>query len=172
MVAERSEWFERMAHSDPLTGLANARTFGACPRAGAGPGRPPGLGVSVAIFDVDDFTATTSGGHEVGDDVLRRVASVLAESVRLVDTVGRIGGDEFVLVAPGPRGGRRAAGPRRHRDARPGRRTDDLGLGRRRAVPGRRDRRGGAHRRCAEALARAKGEGAGTVAESEAVAEH
>ena len=57
------------------------------------------------MFDVDDFRATNrDGGHEAGDDVLRRVAAVLAESVRLVDTVGRIGGDEFVLVAPGSAG--------------------------------------------------------------------
>ncbi len=57
------------------------------------------------MFDVDDFQATNrDGGHEAGDDVLRRVAAVLAESVRLVDTVGRIGGDEFVLVAPGSAG--------------------------------------------------------------------
>jgi diguanylate cyclase (GGDEF)-like protein len=57
------------------------------------------------MFDVDDFQATNlSGGHEAGDAVLRRVAAVLAESVRLVDTVGRIGGDEFVLVAPGSAG--------------------------------------------------------------------
>ena len=61
--------------------------------------------MSFAIFDVDDFQATNrEGGHDAGDDVLRRVASVLAESVRLVDTVGRIGGDEFVLVAPGSAG--------------------------------------------------------------------
>jgi len=54
---------------------------------------------------VDDFHATNrEGGHDAGDDVLRRVASVLAESVRLVDTVGRIGGDEFVLIAPGSAG--------------------------------------------------------------------
>ena len=57
------------------------------------------------MFDIDDFQATNrDGGHAAGDDVLRRVAAVLAESVRLVDTVGRIGGDEFVLIAPGSAG--------------------------------------------------------------------
>ena len=57
------------------------------------------------MFDVDDFRATNrDGGNEAGDDVLRQVAAVLAESVRLVDTVGRIGGDEFVVVAPGSAG--------------------------------------------------------------------
>ena len=64
-----------------------------------------GSEVSLAMFDVDDFQATNrDGGHAAGDDVLRRVAAVLAESVRLVDTVGRIGGDEFVLIAPGSAG--------------------------------------------------------------------
>ena len=41
-AAERSEWFERMAHTDPLTGLANERTVGAHPRARARPRRPAG----------------------------------------------------------------------------------------------------------------------------------
>jgi len=104
-AVERSEWFERMAHTDPLTGLANERTVGRILELEVARAGRQGSEVSFAIFDIDDFRATNSeGGSDAGDDVLRRVASALAESVRLVDTVGRIGGDEFVLVAPGSAG--------------------------------------------------------------------
>lgn len=104
-AAERSEWFERMAHTDPLTGLANERTVSRILELELARAGRQGSEVSLALFDVDDFRATNANeGHDVGDDILRRVASVLAESVRLVDTVGRIGGDEFVLVAPGSAG--------------------------------------------------------------------
>ena len=104
-ASERSEWFERMAHTDPLTGLANERTIGRVLEHELARAARQGSEVSFAIFDIDDFKTTNrEGGHEAGDDVLRRVAAVLAESVRLVDTVGRIGGDEFVLIAPGSAG--------------------------------------------------------------------
>ena len=104
-ASERSEWFERMAHTDPLTGLANERTVARILELELARAGRQGSEVSLAMFDVDDFKATNErGGHEAGDEVLRQVAAVLAESVRLVDTVGRIGGDEFVLVAPGSAG--------------------------------------------------------------------
>lgn len=104
-VAERSEWFERLAHTDPLTGLANQRTFARVLELELARAGRQGGEVSVAIFDVDDFAATNqAGGREAGDEVLRSVASVLAGAVRLVDTVARLGGDEFVLVAPGSAG--------------------------------------------------------------------
>jgi diguanylate cyclase (GGDEF)-like protein len=105
LIAERSEWFERIAHADPLTGLANDRTFARVLELELARAGRQGGELSLALFDVDGFAATNaSAGHEAGDDILRAVASVLAESVRLVDTVARFGGDEFVVVAPGAAG--------------------------------------------------------------------
>jgi diguanylate cyclase (GGDEF)-like protein len=105
LVAERAEWFERMAHSDPLTGLANQRTFARVLELELARAARQGSEVAVAVLDVDGFVnINESAGRDAGDQVLRTVASVLAESVRLVDTVARYGGDEFALVAPGSAG--------------------------------------------------------------------
>jgi len=105
-AAERSEWFERLANTDPLTGLANLRTIARVLELELTRAARQGAEVSVAIFDIDDFgTTNEAAGRSAGDDVLRSVASVLAGSVRLVDTVARYGGDEFLLVAPGAAGG-------------------------------------------------------------------
>ncbi len=104
-VAERSEWFERLAHTDPLTGLANLRTVSRVLELELARAGRQGSEVSVAIFDIDDFGAVNEAdGRDAGDDVLRSVAAILAGSVRLVDTVARFGADEFLLVAPGSAG--------------------------------------------------------------------
>jgi len=87
-VGERSEWFERLAHTDPLTGLANLRTMSRVLELEIARAGRQGSELSVAIFDVNDFASTNEA----------------AGSVRLVDTVGRSGADEFLLVAPGSAG--------------------------------------------------------------------
>jgi diguanylate cyclase (GGDEF)-like protein len=94
-----------MAHSDPLTGLANQRTFARVLELELARAARQASEVAVAVLDVDGFVdINDSAGRDAGDQVLRTVASVLAESVRLVDTVARYGGDEFALVAPGSAG--------------------------------------------------------------------
>jgi diguanylate cyclase (GGDEF)-like protein len=94
-----------VANTDPLTGLANRRTFERMldlEVARAGRQSSP---ISVVVFDIDDLTGMSEReGEAVGHEVLRLVASMLAESVRLVDTVARVGPDEFAVIAPGSGG--------------------------------------------------------------------
>ena len=53
------------------------------------------------MLDVDNFKWTNdSHGHAAGDRLLISLAGVLSGRLRKTDTVGRIGGDEFVLILP------------------------------------------------------------------------
>jgi diguanylate cyclase (GGDEF)-like protein len=104
-TAERIDWAERVANSDMLTGLANARTVVRVMELELARAARQGAEVTLAMFDIDDLTGfNDSNGRAAGDDVLREVAAVVGESVRAVDTVGRWGGDEFMVVAPGAKG--------------------------------------------------------------------
>jgi len=58
--------------------------------------------VSVAMVDLDHFKEINdTHGHLVGDEVLREVAARLMNAVRAYDSVGRFGGEEFVVILPG-----------------------------------------------------------------------
>ena len=53
----------------------------------------------VAVLDVDHFKQVNDTfGHLIGDDVLREISKIMRDSVRRTDTVGRFGGDEFLLI--------------------------------------------------------------------------
>jgi len=104
-LEERGDWLERIASSDTLTGLANARTLSRVVELEVARASRQSTDLCLAIFDVDGLGKINErAGRSVGDAVLREVAAVVAESVRLVDTVARDAGDEFVLVAPGAKG--------------------------------------------------------------------
>jgi diguanylate cyclase (GGDEF)-like protein len=58
--------------------------------------------LAIAMIDLDHFKQVNdSHGHLVGDDVLREAAQRLRDSVRSYDVVGRYGGEEFLVIAPG-----------------------------------------------------------------------
>lgn len=105
LAEERGDWLARVAGSDALTGLASRRTLDRVLELEIARAERLATDLSLVVVDVDSFRATNSeAGAEAGDDLLRAVAAVLAEHVRLVDTVARIGGDEFAIIAPGSGG--------------------------------------------------------------------
>ncbi len=92
------ERVERALLEDPLTGAANRRRIDA-DRAEMLTWRP-GSWASVLYIDIDDFKIVNdTHGHELGDDVLREMSTLLFEHTRDRDVVGRYGGDEFVILA-------------------------------------------------------------------------
>lgn len=62
--------------------------------------------LSVAMIDLDNFKLVNdSYGHQTGDEVLIQVAKILSENCRNTDTVGRYGGEEFIIIMPDTNGG-------------------------------------------------------------------
>lgn len=96
---------EEQARRDPLTGLLNRRGIiavleDALPRDGdrAADDTP----VTVLLVDLNGFKAINDRyGHAAGDALLIELTTLLSRSVRLEDAVGRLGGDEFLVVMPG-----------------------------------------------------------------------
>jgi diguanylate cyclase (GGDEF)-like protein len=102
---ERSEWFERLSEIDPLTGLANRRTLERAIELEMMRATRQNTPLAIVMFDLVGATELNERlGHAAVDDVLRRIAALLTEKVRLIDTVARTGPDEFVVVAPGATG--------------------------------------------------------------------
>jgi diguanylate cyclase (GGDEF)-like protein/PAS domain S-box-containing protein len=85
---------------DPLTGLPNRRLLlESLPRAMQRADRS-GKAMGVYFIDLDGFKQVNDRhGHEAGDEVLREFACRIRDSVRAVDMVARLAGDEFVVVA-------------------------------------------------------------------------
>ncbi len=88
---------EEDASVDPLTGVANRRTFDRVLSEWASSESTTAF--SIAMFDLDDFKKINDAyGHPVGDRVLLVTAGILRNSVRTGDLVARYGGEEFVVL--------------------------------------------------------------------------
>lgn len=91
---------ERMATTDPLTGLVNRRRLMELADEALARADRFGRKVSLLLIDADHFKRVNDTyGHAVGDVVLRHVSNLLRREARRVDVVARLGGEEFVLLA-------------------------------------------------------------------------
>ncbi len=101
---DRSDLLSRLhelACKDPLTGLANRRTWEEQLRIEAAQASRRQSSLCVAVLDLDHFKEVNdSGGHKAGDRMLRSVAAAWPEELREMDFLGRLGGDEFGLLLP------------------------------------------------------------------------
>lgn len=104
-LRSRHNVMDHLAHHDPLTGLPNRRMVEARLAEALDRADRSGLVCAVLFVDLDHFKNINDGlGHEVGDVVLRAVAQRLSDDLRVGDLVGRMGGDEFVVVCEGLHG--------------------------------------------------------------------
>ena len=92
---------ENLAHTDFLTGLNNRRYFMKKVQQELTRALRYQSKFSLLMFDIDFFKQVNdSYGHHIGDIVLQKVADYCQKTVRSVDIIGRIGGEEFAVFLP------------------------------------------------------------------------
>jgi diguanylate cyclase (GGDEF)-like protein/PAS domain S-box-containing protein len=101
-MTERKQFEQQLAYQalhDPLTKLANRALFSDRVEHALVRRRDHGQSMAVMFVDVDDFKSVNDTyGHAAGDHLLRLVSSRLKATVRVGDSVARLGGDQFVVL--------------------------------------------------------------------------
>lgn len=91
----------RHAHIDVLTGLNNRRYFFELAEQELARTKRHGTQLALLMLDVDNFKSVNDTyGHHVGDTVLQKLSEICLQTLRNIDKVGRIGGEEFAILLP------------------------------------------------------------------------
>lgn len=97
----RQREMERLTRQDGLTGLFNRNTFVDLTCRELDRAKRQSSATAILLLDLDHFKRVNdTWGHPAGDAVLRHVASLAGTTVRSTDLVGRLGGEEFIIMLP------------------------------------------------------------------------
>jgi diguanylate cyclase (GGDEF)-like protein/PAS domain S-box-containing protein len=100
-IQEQNKELEFFANHDPMTKCFNRRAFFAQFENQWGSSKRYNYPLSCIMFDIDHFKRINDTyGHGVGDQVIKHVATLMETSKRANDVVGRLGGEEFVILLP------------------------------------------------------------------------
>jgi len=100
-LAEKNRILERLAITDPLTGLYNRRYFLEILGAEIYRSHRYRHPLTLMMCDIDDFKRINDAyGHQAGDEVLCQMSALFRSNMRTSDMVARYGGEEFVIVLP------------------------------------------------------------------------
>jgi diguanylate cyclase (GGDEF)-like protein/PAS domain S-box-containing protein len=100
-LKRKEKVIEKLAYYDQLTGVANRALFDKFADRYLNRARENGTMLALMFVDVNEFKQINDTyGHNTGDKVMTRVASLLTESTRKNDIVCRYGGDEFLVLIP------------------------------------------------------------------------
>ncbi|MGH9030488.1 MAG: GGDEF domain-containing protein [Acidimicrobiia bacterium] len=100
-MEQRNRDLDLLARTDHLTGLWNRRHVDEHLDMAVSAARRHERPLSLLLLDIDEFKSINSRfGHQIGDHALQEVAARLKSHVRTEDTVGRWGGEEFLVVLP------------------------------------------------------------------------
>jgi diguanylate cyclase (GGDEF)-like protein len=101
LVQERTAELQRLAITDPLTGLFNRRQLTLIGNQALQQAQRYRHPFSAMMIDIDHFKSINDNyGYAMGDEVLRKLADVLRQNVRAADISVRYGGEEFVILMP------------------------------------------------------------------------
>jgi len=100
-MIDSHEELQKLASTDPMTGLYNRRAFHTLSDNALHLATRQKTPTTIAMCDLDFFKQVNdSYGHDVGDEVIIKFADILKSSVREIDIVARYGGEEFIILFP------------------------------------------------------------------------